>query len=173
MKKQTWLWIAVGLFVLFLISFGMAVHLASLPPTMSAADGQPETFTFAGLWSLIATGAFVPMVLSFIKSHQTQINNAGTVIKNIGQTIGGDKTATMIEAVSAAVAYASNRDDPTARSRFIHAELAEVRDILLMANPAIATPLNALMIAITNAQFPVKTIGEDSGVVTVSQSVLK
>lgn len=156
MSKKTFLWIAAGFALLFLVAFGMFIHLSSLPPVMSATDGPPPTVTWASLWGMIASGAFIPMIAAFIKSHQTQIDSAGDAIKGIATNIGGQKAATAIEAVQSALAYAANRQDPTVRARFINAQLAEIRDILITANPAISVPLNALVIAITNAQFPVK-----------------
>lgn len=160
------LWVGIGCLVLFVASLGMCFHLASLPQVMSATDGPPPTITWASLWGMIASGTFIPMVVAFVKAHQSQIDTGLKTIQTIATPLIGDKAKTAMEAVSAALAYAANRSDPNARSRFIMAELAEIRDILTASNPAIAGPLNALVIAITNAQFPAETD-------ELKQSVLK
>jgi hypothetical protein len=149
------LWVGVGCLVVFVASLGMCLHLASIPQVMSATDGPPPTITWTSLWGMIASGAFVPMVLAFWKEHQSQIDSATTAIQGVVTTVTGNaKSSTAIEAVSSALAYAANKTDANAKARFVNAQLAEIRDI--MGNDsAIANPLNALVIAITNAQFPV------------------
>lgn len=145
-----------GFLALALIAGFGSYIVGQVKPTMSAGAG-PVDVTWSGILGYIASGSAVATAAAFWKNNQPAFTAAGNQISTyLNHSTPITPAPGKSEAVDATIAYYANKTDINARTRFVNASLAELRDVVGKDNPQLMTQLNALAVAYASSQFPVQ-----------------
>jgi len=157
------------LLVVGLVLFCVAVSVPPPAPPVVGADGSSQTASaiqwsqiVAAILNLLGGGSIAGAIGAFwgkwggaiqqvvhVVSPNVQGPSTVPVVDGIGKGV-----ADSIELLQAAMAYAKNKSDKTQLRRLALAAITELNDVVGVESPAVATQLNALLIALTNDWVP-------------------
>lgn len=152
--------VLAGVFgIVAVVCFGVYAALPANDGTVGAGPGFISWMTIVE--TLLAAGgggsvvASLTKIWAVVKTFIPGTPFLPPVPSPTDPTVPSDFGKDTLEVVLAAIAYAQKKDDASARTRFVIAALAEIRDVLASQGPEIAGPLNALAVAIANNFFKV------------------